>query len=208
MSKVNFVEPHIKFYTWWPNPGKSIQLSLEPEDYEECWGEIPGYFDHKYRQKLGLEPDLGGHVKVVYGHRMRDYIRCVQPCMEFFSVRMAEMITRENFTGCRLVRYTAEGLPNGETEVFRLIITGRCGPVISALDEDDRRQLRSIENGSIRYLDINTWDGSDFFHIQPGYGGWYFTKRVAQAIRKHKLEFTTKDYAWTDKAQFDALFWR
>jgi len=208
MAKLELAQPHVKFYKWWPGPGTSVRLSLEPEDYEVGWGEIPGYFEKKYRQLLGLEPDPGGHLKVVYGHRMRDFIYGIQPCMDFVSARMANMFIDAKFTGCQFVRYTAEGLPNGDTEVYRLIISGRCGPVIHAMDEDDKRGLKAIENGSLNYMDINTWDGSDFFHEQPKYGSWFFTKRVAQAIRKHKLDFTTKDYLWTDKVQFDALFER
>ena len=106
------------------------------------------------------------------------------------------------------MRYSVDGLPSGETTLYRLIITGRCGMVESALELDDKRKLRSIEMGHIHYVDVNSWDGSDFFVAIPGSGTFYFSKRVALAIKKHKLAFSTKERLWTDRAAFDALFER
>ena len=50
----------MKFFTDWPGPTNSIQVTLQPKDYDEGWGEIPGYVEHKERQMLGMEQDAGG----------------------------------------------------------------------------------------------------------------------------------------------------
>jgi hypothetical protein len=196
------------FYTTWPGPTNSIQVTLHPKDYTEGWGEIQGYFEHKERQMLGLEPDAGGHLKVAEGSRMRDLVTCYQPMMQFVTERTVEVFTQANATGCHFVHYSVDGLPSTEKSLFRLIVTGRCGIVESALDLDDKRKLRSIEMGHIHYVDVNSWDGSDFFVAIPGSGTFYFSKRVALAIKKHKLAFSTKERLWTDRVAFDALFER
>jgi hypothetical protein len=198
----------MKFYTDWPGPSASVRVGLEPKDYEEGWGEIPGYADHKEQQMLGTVPDAGGHLKVIQGSRMRDLIQGVEPWMFFLTERAVTVFQEYQFTGCRFVRYTVEGLPNGESVLYRLIVTGRCGAIVSAYDLDRQRKLISIDTSSTKFLNIDTWDGSDFFVPQPRKGGWYFTKRVAKTIKEHKLAFGTKELLWTDRTAFDALFER
>jgi hypothetical protein len=198
----------VRFFTDWPGPTNSIQVTLQHKDYEESWGEIPGYFEHKERQMLGLEQDVGGHLRVAEGSKMRDIVTCYQPMMDFVTQRTAEIFTDAKFSGCQFVRYSADGIPSGETALYRLIITGRCGIVESALELDDKRKLRSIEMGHIHYVEVNSWDGSDFFVAVPRSGTFYFSKRVALAIKKHKLAFSTKERLWTERAAFDALFER
>ena len=196
----------MRFFTAWPGPSASVRVGLEPEDYEESWGEIPGYADHKEQQMLGTVPDAGGHLKVIQGSLTRDLIRGVEPWMHFLSQNTVSVFQEYGFTGVQFVRYTVEGLPNGESALYRLIITGRCGAIVSAYDLDRQRKLISMDTSSIEFVNIDTWDGSDFFLPQARNGGWYFTKRVAQTIKKHKLAFGTKELLWTDQTAFDALF--
>jgi hypothetical protein len=80
--------------------------------------------------------------------------------------------------------------------------------VESALELDDKRKLRSIEMGYIHHVNASSWDGSDFFVAIPRSGTFYFSKRVALAIKKHKLAISTKERLWTDRVAFDALFER
>ena len=199
----------MKFCSAGFGPDNQVQVSLWPKDYKDSWGGIPGYFEHKEAQAHGLVPGEGGHLKVSSGTQMRDYIMGIQPWMTFFTARAVDALGPLGFTGYRLVRYTAEGLPSGDSELYRIIITGRCGAVVSSTDINMTRRLKDLDNVGLYCFDLNTWDGSDFFLPQPRNGvNLMTTTRVMKAVRKHKLKIPLREDVWTDRAAFEDLFER
>jgi hypothetical protein len=166
---------------------RSSKFPLRPEAFRE--------FSATVRSDLGLPADILLEPGTDIGYQRLRYVH--SPIADFewvhirtliISERLRELFVAEGFTGWRAEPVEFVGVPPSASDglFWELVVEGRGGPAITqpetrllsvcpvcGREEYDRGMLRAEP------LNIETWDGSDFFYFDaPEDGIFFVTERV------------------------------
>lgn len=159
---------------------------------------------------VGLKKDktgLSGHLRLVLGNydeidfpvlfkqdegkKLQDVLETGTAALYLISDKMKNALTENQLTGWKTFPVRVLDKRGNEIEGYHgLSITGRSGPLdYSKCPVIETRVSPSaplVKHYVGKYIDLSTWDGSDFFLPEGSYGT-IITPKAAHVLTKNKL---------------------
>ena len=127
-----------------------------------------------------------------HGNKWYDMIETGSVLLKIISENMKEIFEKENFTGWKTFPIKIFNKKGEEIQgYYGFSVVGKSGPVDYSKCQLLERPHRILAGKTERickgfYVDIDKWDGSDFF-LPEGNSGIIVSKRVAEAIKRNKF---------------------
>lgn len=159
---------------------------------------------HSFSKSLTYDPDLwikllqGNYscltfpllYKQKYGKRFNDILGTGYTTLFLISLRMKELMEKNNLTGWKTFPIILHDKKKNIIEgYFGFSITGKCGPIDynkSCISEGVYPSMPKVKYYNKLFIDLNTWDGSDFF-MPEGYYSIIATKKAADVLANSDL---------------------
>lgn len=156
----------------------SGNVLLESENYELILGEYKGIdFPVLFKQERGKNWD--------------DILTTGWPGLYVISDKLKMVLEENNLTGWKTYPIKLTDKKDNEILGYQgFSITGRCDPIDYGKSQIIKKQIR--EGGPFWnyyrgiYIDLDKWDGSDFF-LPRGSFGIKVTSKVADLLKKNKI---------------------
>ena len=137
----------------------------------------------------GLEfPIVFRHYPDSCGKKFRDVLDVGGLDPFLISDRLKGLLETHGFTGWKTYPIVIWDRKNNQVSGYHgFSVTGRCGKIDWSRAEIAAREYTFDKYHKGVPIDLNTWDGSDFFVPVEGYSLTVITKRVQEVLKAHKI---------------------